>query len=234
MARINNFQRDISMLIDRTLSREAQQKMIATAARGILKDAQEQNARVLGQTPPHEHWVDSQPQAPFESINPDGGNITVKFQLVNEVVDWIYRKIVEESPQLTGEYRKSHRLFADGAELDAPDLHLQAQKWEIVSNVPYARKIERGQSDQAPDGVYEVTAALARQRFGNVADIKYTWVGIIEGMTGEYATHARSQRQAGQSRRAWRDSNRPIREANRPIRLMNKAIRYPAIKIWTR
>lgn len=214
MARPGVFARDISLRIERTLSREAQQKVVAKAARGILKDAQEQNARVLGQVPPHEHWVDRQPQAPFETVNPDGGNITIQFQLVNEVVDWIYARLVEASPVLTGDYRNSHRLFADGAEMTEPDPTLQARRWEIVSNLPYARKIERGLSDQAPDGVYEVTAALARQRFGNVAEIKFTWVGIIEGMTGEYS------RQPGQTKRE--------------VRLKNKAIRYPAIKIWTR
>ncbi|MGV6875927.1 hypothetical protein ACUSIJ_24985 [Pseudochelatococcus sp. B33] len=215
MARVRAFQRDIQLLIDRRLSPEAQKKMIAKAAEGVLKDVQAQNAAVLGRVPPHEHWVDGREGAPFESIHLPSGNITIRFKLVNEVVDWLYQKIAENSPQMTGRYRRSHRLFADGVEVDSPDPTLQAQKWEIVSNVPYARKIERGQSAQSPDGVYEVLEAIGNQRFGNIAQIKFTWIGIVEGgMTGQYKDIA------GKTRGE--------------VRMINKEIRYPALKIWAR
>ena len=45
----------------------------------------------------------------------------------------------------------------------------------------YARKIERGQSSQAPDGVYEAVAAMAARRFGNVARIRFGFRSVQEG-----------------------------------------------------
>jgi len=46
---------------------------------------------------------------------------------------------------------------------------------------PYARKIERGQSSQAPDGVYQAVATLAQRRFGNVAKITFSYRTAIGG-----------------------------------------------------
>ena len=48
-----------------------------------------------------------------------------------------------------------------------------ADEYVFINTVPYARKIERGSSSQAPDGVYQAVAMLARDRFGNVARITY-------------------------------------------------------------
>ena len=36
-----------------------------------------------------------------------------------------------------------------------------------MSSVAYAQRIERGWSPKAPDGVYQVAAALARDRYGD-------------------------------------------------------------------
>jgi hypothetical protein len=58
-----------------------------------------------------------------------------------------------------------------------------ASRYEFVSTVPYARKIERGLSPQAPDGVYQVVAVLAQKRFGNVARIRFSYRALpgVEG-----------------------------------------------------
>ena len=85
---------------------------------------------------------------------------------------WINQQLVTHSPVLTGRYAKSHAWYADGQPFDIDDVP-QAREYSVLSLVPYARKIERGESRQAPDGVYEVVAALANQRFGKIGHIGF-------------------------------------------------------------
>ena len=46
---------------------------------------------------------------------------------------------------------------------------------------PYARKIERGESPQFPDGVYQAVAAIASRRFSNLAKITFTFEAPVGG-----------------------------------------------------
>jgi hypothetical protein len=55
---------------------------------------------------------------------------------------------------------------------------IDAREWVFVSVAPYARRIERGWSRQAPDGVYQAVAALARRRFGSLAMVQFTYRGV--------------------------------------------------------
>jgi hypothetical protein len=70
----------------------------------------------------------------------------------------------------------------------------------FVNVQPYARKIERGESPSAPEGVYEAVATLARQRFGNVARIRFEYRVPVGGGTALEAWAGRT----GQRRRAGR------------------------------
>jgi len=177
MARIGNFARDVKLVIDRNLSAEARQKLAAREARRILSEAQATNARVLGEAPQHRQIVDGRVGAPLESVNPDRGKIVFEFSLVGPVLEWIDEQLVLNSPVLTGRYRDSHVLLADGVEVDvdAGEKVPKAEVYTFTNVQPYARKIERGLSDQAPDGVFEVVADTARRRFGNIANIRFSY-----------------------------------------------------------
>lgn len=179
MARLTNFGRDVQLLVDRTLSPQARQKLAASAARKILADAQQTNQRALGVVPPHRTFVDGRANAPLESVNPDKGTIVFEFSLINELLQWIGEQLVLHSPVLTGQYARSHVLLADGVEVDPDGKIPPAETYTFVNVVPYARKIERGLSDQAPDGVYEVVAVLAQQRFGNIARVRFTYRSLV-------------------------------------------------------
>jgi hypothetical protein len=193
MARLGNFSRDINILVSRTLSPEARQKIAAQEARRILSDAQEANARVLGAVPPHREFVDGRENAPLESVNPDHGKIVFEFSLLGDLLEWVGRMLVENSPvggppdsahdPHPGLYARSHILLADGVEVDVDNGMKvpSAQTYVFVNAAPYARRIERGWSDQAPDGVYDVVADMARRRFGNIASIKFTYTTIVNG-----------------------------------------------------
>lgn len=179
MARIGNFERDIQLVLSNTISREARQRLAAKSARKILADAQEKNKRALGAVPPHRQFVDGKAGVALETVNPDRGTIVFQFELVDELLQWIGEQLVINSPVLTGRYRDSHVLLADGVEVEIGGQIPQAERYSFVNILPYARKIERGQSDQSPDGVYEVVAALAQRRFGNIARIKFSYRSLL-------------------------------------------------------
>jgi hypothetical protein len=183
--RIGNFSRDIGLIVDRHLSVEARQKIVAKKAREILAEAEAKNRAVLGETPPHKQIVDGRLGAPLESVNVEHGHITFEFDFTLECLRWIGEQLIINSPVRTGRFRDSIIMLADGVEIDPGEFKTvpRAQEYVFVSTVPYARKIERGLSDQAPEGVFEVVADLAKRRFGNIASIKYTLYGITQGNT---------------------------------------------------
>jgi hypothetical protein len=77
-------------------------------------------------------------------------------------------------------------LLADGAEVDPSGANVPpADEYVFINTVPYARRIERGSSSQAPDGVYQAVAMLARGRFGNIARITYSFRTVSSGKKSE-------------------------------------------------
>ena len=163
--------------------------MLAAFAADAIEDAKQQNKRVLGVVPPYEVYVDGREGAPLTSVQPNG-TIRAEFQLVNEVLAWINTQLQMHSPVLTGRYAKSHELFADGIDTENPNMAPPAEEYVFLNIQPYARKIERGLSPQAPDGVYQAVATLAQRRFGNVAKITFSYRtafggAIIGGKAGD-------------------------------------------------
>lgn len=180
-ARIPAISRDIELLIDETLSADARSEYLADFARGALAEAQAQNRAVLGQVPEHRSFVDGRETSAFDSVRPDG-RIDIEFDLLQQVLEWIGEQLVAMSPVFTGTYARSHVVFADGIEAPPGAVPLDASEWIFINPLPYARKIEHGQSPQAPDGVYEAIAAVAAKRFGNLANVHFTYRGIVGGM----------------------------------------------------
>lgn len=173
--RFRPMDRELQVLVNEALSPKARQRLIAREAQKGIDEGDRINKAALGVVPPSEVNVDGRRSAPLDTVNPDRGVIMVRWQLISEAVDWIWLQLVEASPVLTGRYQREHALFADGVEVTAPSATKVAREWVFASTVPYARKIERGLSSQAPDGVYQAVAAMAIQRFGNVADIRFVW-----------------------------------------------------------
>jgi len=126
--------------------------------------------------PDHTTTVDGRREAAPESVRPDGV-IVFEFELVLEALSWIARELRQYSPTRSGHYAGSHILLADGIEVDAGNPP-PAHSYEFVPTVLYAGKIERGLSSQAPDGVYQVVAALAARRFGNQARVDFTYASV--------------------------------------------------------
>jgi len=175
MARLDRFSREISAIVDEKLSPRAQQIAAARAATNILNAAQKRNAEALGAPLPYTQTVDGRRGAALDSVKIENGLIVFQFEVFRELLRWIGEQLVLNSPVLTGRYRDSHVLLADGVEIEVGGKIPLAETYTFVNVVPYARRIERGLSDQAPDGVYESIAEVARRRFGNFANIRFTY-----------------------------------------------------------
>lgn len=171
----------------------APSNLLAQFAREELREAQEINQRALGYVPAHETVVDGVRGVSEDLVRP-GGVIVYEFKLATDLLEWIADQLRRHAPVLTGRFRDSFKLFADGVETEIGDHMRDSAEYVFVSPLPYARKIERGESDKAPDGVFEAVATLAAQRFGNQAQIRFSYRApfdgvILTGRPGDRSDH---------------------------------------------
>lgn len=178
--RVEPIDRDVAMLLQENLSPAARSRTLAEYAGEQIREAAQINRSILGRVPPYTVAVDGRMGAALESVHPDGV-IFAEFELISDVLGWIGEQLVRHSPVKTGRYQRSHVVFADGVEIEVGKRIPAAQEYVFLSTVVYARKIELGSSSQAPDGVYQVVAKLARQRFNNVARISFSYRTAISG-----------------------------------------------------
>jgi hypothetical protein len=202
---------------------------VARFHRARIADAKANNRRVLNILDIREKtFVDGKLGAPLESVKLNGGNITTVFPFpVREILEYIDYLLITRSP--VGEppeptYGRSHRLFADGVETDPQNPEMDAKTWIFTSNVPYARKIERGQGSAPKEGVYQGAAALANRKFGNIASIHFGFEAISEGGLQNYSAVALGGRKAGRTASA----------SKRAARQRHLDLRFPAIRIRLR
>ena len=193
--RIQPISRDIEVMIAQVLSPQARSQHLADMARQGLGDAKAVNRSVFGRETPHETFVDGAKTDNIDSVKPDG-RIAFEFSLFGEVLGWIGNELVMNSPILTGQYARSHILLADGIEIEPGSVPEDAREYVFVNTVPYARKIERGLSPQAPDGVYQAIAAVAARRFGNIARISFSYRSLLEGSSSSRAERTASRQPA--------------------------------------
>lgn len=162
------------------ISPQANSAAFAEFAREQIEEAKQTNKTILGRLPRYTVSVDGREGAALESVKPDGVIVT-EFELVNDVLIWIADQLNIHSPFKTGRFRRHNTLFADGQETNVGAVIPLAETYTFINTTPYARKIERGASSQAPDGVYQAVALLASRRFGNIAKISYSFRTAISG-----------------------------------------------------
>ncbi len=152
-------------------------RLTADAARRQLAGVQ---AR---QGTPVKTIVDGREGASLDTVR-FGGNIRFLFLDLGPVLDWIWEQLVARSPvgpeRGQPHYFQVHWLIVDGVWVDVPAdaeaMRISAKAvCQFVNARPYAGKIERGLSVQAPDGVYEIVAAEAQRRFPS-ARIEFFYV----------------------------------------------------------
>ena len=153
---------------------------LAQFAREEIEAAKETNRSVLGRVPPYKIVVDGNKGASLDSVRGDGV-VFVEFELIGDILTFISDMLHQFSPTKTGTYKRSHIILADGQEIAPGGQAPIAAEYVFINTVPYARKIERGSSSQAPNGVYEAVSLLARRRFGNFASIVFAFRSITTG-----------------------------------------------------
>lgn len=212
---------DLEAILPETKPGADRSKALADFARSELAKAQEINRQAMGSVPDHETFVDGIRDAPLERVRPDGV-IVFEFDLASDVIAYCFNQVVKHSPVVSGAYSRSHKIFADGVEVESPAMATSAEEVVITSVSLYARKIEGAgrrppQSVQAPNGVYEVVATMARRRFGNVARVRFTYRSPMGGAT---------------ELEGWASANSSRREGKKAQqRQYAKNIRQPAIVI---
>lgn len=187
------------------LSPERAAVAVAEFARGEVATAEAVNATALGHPVAHADAVGGVPGAPYETVRP-GGSIVATFDLGGDVLDYVYAQLVKHAPVRSGAFAASIAIFADGERVDRPDAAREADEIVITSLVPYARKLERGASQQAPDGVFQGVAALAAARYGNSARVTFGYrepVGGADALQAWASDHAARQDGRARQRRQY-------------------------------
>lgn len=169
---------DMQVLIRDELSPEAKSAAFAAFARQLIDETDAENDAKLAFDVQYDTWVDGARTGNLERVRPEGGSIIAEWQLIGEMFAWIAEQLEFMSPHLTGQYERNHKFFADGQEAD-PENPPSASEYFFANAVPYARKIERGLSSKAPDGVYQVVAEQAKQRFSRMAKIDFSYRSLI-------------------------------------------------------
>ncbi|ACL59907.1 hypothetical protein [Methylobacterium nodulans] len=204
--RITPLQRDLQLLIDEGLSPEVQAQHLREFAHEEFQRAQFQNERALGYVPEHDLFVDGGQREDLSTVRASS-RIIYEFHLLTDVIEWVDGMLQLHSPVLSGRYQASHQWFADDQPFDITQIP-PAKAYVVLNTQPYARRIERGWSRQAPDGVYEGVAALAKRRFGNVAYVGFTFRSFPAGAIGAWAQSA----SAAQLAREVRGGNPKLHE----------------------
>lgn len=186
--KIQPIDRDVKLIVDELLSPAAQSRQFAESAQLLLDEADEVNRSVLGRIPRNQTYVDGREGADLASVKAQGGVIVREYELVIDVLVYISDELRSVSPVGKGPdkrpghpgfYRASHTLFADGQEVAINATIPDADEYVFLSDAPYARKIESKKS------IYEMTAAKANKKFGNIARVYFGWrapaAGVILG-----------------------------------------------------
>jgi hypothetical protein len=182
--RIESIDKDIALIFAQDLSPEAMSRQFAEFAQETFDEADVINESILGRKPTSQTFVDGREGAPPSSVKPTG-RIVREYQLVPDALSTIRDMLRAISPRLTGRYRASHTLFADNVEVPEGAPVPIAERYALVSTVPYARKLEK---------LFEVYGDIARDasgKFGNSLKIK---LGFESVRGGDVLAWARSTR----------------------------------------
>lgn len=168
--------------------------ILADAAKEILAQTDEENSAALGDAVAHRTLVDGSVTEAIERVRAEG-TIVRSYDLLPAVLIQIGEWLWQHSPVRSGRYQRSHQLLADGSPVvevtdgwSLPALSPDIQEFTFVSLVSYAPLIEPhdggpGESRQAPDGVYQVIAALAQDAFGALASISFAYLDSEPAIT---------------------------------------------------
>lgn len=189
------------------------------AARLLHQTARDERARVLreqaarsGVTPTDLVIADGQRDAPIETAE---RLVIIEYGYLREVASETLRALVARSPKRTGRYARSFEVLVGGRVIsDIGSIQHETAELYIVNTQPYARRLEVGkQRDGSPfvvqvqPRIVESVAIEVARRFGNVAEIRFTYVDL---------------------------AGAPVVAVRRRRRTVREPVRYPAIRVTAR
>lgn len=201
------FNRDLSATLAEVTSKQARSRILIETFEADLATADAINRAALGREAKRDITVDGRLGGAIASVRPDG-TLIAEYRLITDALWAIWEMLVLNSPHgdatdtrpgHPGMYNASHVLLADDVPIAihrGMEIPESASTFAFVNIQPYARKIERGSSSQSPGGVYQVVAALARSRFGNVAKITFGYRSITIGAVSAWSRRASARRLA--------------------------------------
>mgnify|MGYP003385971723 CR=1 FL=1 len=159
-------------------------KLFIDFAKQKRDEAIDRNTRALdGRKPEFQTIVDGREGNREEAVKL-GGQIVYLFDIgtptLNQAVDATYQLLLELSPVRTGKYRQAHLFLVNGIERDAgqegaPVVFKPDDVVSFTNLLPYARRIDRGWSEQAPNGVYESAYTTIRRQFGGTLNVRFAY-----------------------------------------------------------
>lgn len=193
--RLDPIEKDIALILGEELSPDAQVQQLRATAQQALAEGEAINKAALGYVPTHDTFIDGAQRTDLSGVKANS-IVAFEFHLLLDVIQYVDEQLIIHSPvgsrakPAGTRYNESHVWFADGVEFTDPYNPPPAEQYAVVNATPYARKIERGLSPQAPDGVYEGVAILTKRRYGNVAYVGFGYRSLPAGAVGAWAQTA--------------------------------------------
>lgn len=172
---------------------DATKRAIRLTQTQIAKLAIMENAKIM-ETPPIPlsmvRHVDGVEGAPEETVRPDGV-IVYDYERIDLVAAFALDTLRELSPVDSGDYVRSHVLMLNGVVVDDLKAWKKGDTITISNTEPYTRKIEIGKKGFSARGhVYEKAERIVNRRFGNMADVFFTFREAPPGAIHEWAAQS--------------------------------------------
>ena len=170
--------------------------------RAFVAAVRQQLDRVEREARPTEtiRFVDGIEGRPIEQVQPFG-IVHFRFGYLRRIAEAALQILRETSPVDSGEYQRAHTVYVDGDAVADLARIGQARRIVIANDIPYARVVEVGALGKVPwstqpqvprQGVYRAAVREIKRRFGHVADIGFTFVGVDSGamLAGRAASYS--------------------------------------------
>lgn len=154
--------------------------------RALVETAKREHAKIMGADPKpgaFRRWVDGREGAAEETVK-DFGVIQYEYERLDMVAQFALETLFDLSPVLSGDYRNSHTMFIRGRAVKNLRRRRPGEEIYISSFLPYSRVIENGSMKMrvpGTDQVYAQASWIVHRRFGNIANVGWTWIGIADG-----------------------------------------------------
>jgi hypothetical protein len=184
-AKLDPIARDLRVALDEWTGPRARAEALAERAGAILAETDARNAAALGRLPDFDTFVDGLKTEQLDRVRADGVIVRV-YDAMPLVLMQIGTLLWDHSPYRSGFYREHHYLLADGIEIavvregwSLPALPRGVNEFVFIPGATYARRLERGWSKQAPDGVYQVVGTMAKATFNRLAKISFGYRALV-------------------------------------------------------